>query len=659
MDKEIDTIKNMKENGAFKKYIEYIVFPYYKNLVPGTKINLEFPITILVGKNGSGKSSTLHALYGAPYWKSCADFWFSTEVDPIEETGGEGKNRFFYGYREDKQSEIKEVMKTRMRRGSKTKEEDPDYWETSKPIKKDGMTAQTRNDPVKKEVVYLDFRAEVSAFDKIFHFAKGDISGKKDLLRKRSKYLNRLFNGEAMRFPGAPDEKVGVVKELNDEMKKKISSILGKEYVSIKVAEHSLFKNPGTSIYVKTKLSSRYSEANAGSGEVAVIQLVKKIEEAQEYSLILLDEPEVSIHPGAQEKLKEYLLEVTKRKKLQVVISSHSPILIRDMPSEAIKLYITNSQGRFEVKENVDYREAFYDLEDCVSDKKIIFCEDFAAKNIVEQVLKRMDKTQYFDVEFNPGGEKTLLTKYLPTFVTHDFFKERVFLVLDGDMQTDYVYNADELTVKQEKDVSYMKECVKKAYGVDIQAYVDGGNGGKREDQEIDAYKEYLKYYTDSVFYLPSKSIPEKILLESQYVKQQYPSIVNEKVDITNDNAKKIFATISEADYGNEEHINDLIQKLAYKWSMEDSSNKKRVEEIVNEIYKELKENIPATITILRNKYADVEIISKGEFKALPVVLEEISPLDKTMKDVLFSLYKMSLQIKRCGRISHIYIYKM
>ena len=378
----------------------------------------------------------------------------------------------------------------------------------------------------------------------------------------------------------------GFVKDFIDEMKKKISSILGKEYVSIKVAEHSLFKNPGTSIYVKTKLSSRYSEANAGSGEVAVIQLVKKIEEAQEYSLILLDEPEVSIHPGAQEKLKEYLLEVTKRKKLQVVISSHSPILIRDMPSEAIKLYITNSQGRFEVKENVDYREAFYDLEDCVSDKKIIFCEDFAAKNIVEQVLKRMDKTQYFDVEFNPGGEKTLLTKYLPTFVTHDFFKERVFLVLDGDMQTDYVYNAEKLTVKQEKDVSYMKECVKKAYGVDIQAYVDGGNGGKREDQEIDAYKEYLKYYTDSVFYLPSKSIPEKILLESQYVKQQYPSIVNEKVDITNDNAKKIFATISEADYGNEEHINDLIQKLAYKWSMEDSSNKKRVEEIVNEIYK-------------------------------------------------------------------------
>ena len=66
-------------------------------------------------------------------------------MDPIEETGGQGRNRFFYGYKENKNSEIKEVMKTRMRRGSKTKEIDPDYWETSKPIKKDGMSAQKRN----------------------------------------------------------------------------------------------------------------------------------------------------------------------------------------------------------------------------------------------------------------------------------------------------------------------------------------------------------------------------------------------------------------------------------------------------------------------------------------------------------------------------------
>lgn len=63
---KILTIQKMKEKNVFKNYIEYIQFPFFKNLMPGTRINFTFPITILVGKNGSGKSSTLHALYGAP-----------------------------------------------------------------------------------------------------------------------------------------------------------------------------------------------------------------------------------------------------------------------------------------------------------------------------------------------------------------------------------------------------------------------------------------------------------------------------------------------------------------------------------------------------------------------------------------------------------------
>lgn len=585
MDNKINTIKKMKSRGVFKNYIEYMTFPYYKNLTPGTRINFIFPITILVGKNGSGKSSTLHALYGAPYWKSCSDFWFSTEVDPIEETGGQGRNRFFYGYRENKNSDIKEVMKTRMRRGSKTKVEDPDYWETSKPIKKDGMISTRRNDPIKKDVVYLDFRAEVSAFDKIFHFAKGNLAEKKELLRKRSKYLNRLFNNEPMKFPGVQDEKIGKVYELGRETKEIISTILSKEYVSIKVAEHSLFQNPGTSIYVKTKISSKYSEANAGSGEVAVIQLVKRIEKAKEYSLVLLDEPEVSIHPGAQEKLKEYLLEAVIKKKLQIVISTHSPILIKDMPIESIKLYITNSQGRFVIKEDVDYQEAFYDLEDCVSDKKIIFCEDFAAKKLVEKVLERMDKKQYFDIEYNPGGEKTLVTKYLPTFMTHDFFKEKVFLVLDGDMQTDYIFDEEKLTVKHQRDITFLKQCVKDAYGVEIPVYTDGGADGKRKDQECEAYIEYLRYYNSNVFYLPSKEIPETIILNSEYAQKLYENIISDNDDISNENAKALLCKISRFDYGNEEHINDIIEKLSYHWSLEENQNKSDMQEILNEIY--------------------------------------------------------------------------
>lgn len=107
--KNVNVIANMKRDNIFPNYIEYIQFPFFKNMQKNTKINFSYPLTVLVGRNGSGKSSVLHALYGAPENKSCADFWFSTEVDPIRES--DEPNRFFYGYREDKKSEIKEVMK--------------------------------------------------------------------------------------------------------------------------------------------------------------------------------------------------------------------------------------------------------------------------------------------------------------------------------------------------------------------------------------------------------------------------------------------------------------------------------------------------------------------------------------------------------------------
>lgn len=584
----IDTIQSMKEKGVFENYIEYIEFPFYKNLFPRTRINFTFPMTILIGKNGSGKTSTLHALYGAPKNQSCSDFWFSTEVDPIDESGD--KNRFFYGYKIDKHSSIQEVMKTRMKRGSDTKKEDPDYWETSRPLKKDGMLpledGKQRSAPINKDVIYLDFRAEVSAFDKVFNFSKGKLNERKQLLRDRSKYLNRLVHDEPMRFRGVADSVMGTVEELSEEEINTIGQILDKDYVSIKVAQHRLYKIDGTSFYVKTKINSRYSEANAGSGEIAVIQLVRKIHSAPDYALVLLDEPEVSIHPGAQEKLKIYLLDQIIKKKLQVVISTHSPILIDMMPNSAIKLFKTNPEGKFVVLEDVHYQEAFFDIEDKVLDKKLILCEDYVAKEIIDKTLKAMDKLQYFSVEYLSGGEKTLITKYVPAY-TNRTFDNKIFLILDGDMYTGVKFNEDDLTVSQSKDPKYLCELVKKVYGTPIEVFSDGGKGGEREDQKIQQYLQYLRFHNTNVFYLPDL-IPEMMLLNSNYVKTTYKDILAKYSEITNKNAKTILREITNFDFGDSdhEHLYSMVAILANKWSTENSISKEKLVKILEEIFK-------------------------------------------------------------------------
>jgi hypothetical protein len=88
-----------------------------------------------------------------------------------------------------------------------------------------------------------------------------------------------------------------------------------------------------------------------------------------------------------------------------------------------------------------------------------------------------------------------------------------------------------------------------------------------------------------SVFYLPNNSIPEKIILESKYAQQQYGDIIKTAREISNDNAKDILLNISKFDYGDECHVNDLIQKLSYKWSQECSLNKESMEVLLEKIY--------------------------------------------------------------------------
>lgn len=582
-EKLIDTIQTMKDRGAFKNYIEYIDFPFYKNMVERTRINFTFPLTVLVGKNGSGKSSTLHALFGAPRGKTCGDFWFSTEVDPILESGD--KNRYYYGYRESQSDEIKEVIKTRMKRGSETKKEDMDYWETSRPLKKDGMIYRKRCEPVDKKVLYLDFRAEVSAFDKVFHFSKGSIDENKTLLRQRSHYLKRLFAGESMRFPGLPDSQVGSMQVLKKDIVDKISWILGKEYESIKVAEHRLFKIWGTSIYLKMRTDSKYSEANAGSGEVAIIQLVRKVEEADEFALVLLDEPEVSVHPEAQEKLKIYLLDAIKRKKLQVVISSHSPAIIKDLPDSALKLFRTNNNGKFYVTEDINFQQAFYDVEGMALDKKLLLCEDESAKIIIEKTLKYMGKEDFFEIGYFAGGEKTLISHYAVPIMLEPSLKDKVYFILDGDMNTHYQFDEKLLTTEQINDVDYLESSVVSAFGTMPKIFTDSGDEERKKQQKCDIMLKYLRFYSDNIFYLPGDKIPEEIALSSEYAISNYKDILDGFDEVNALNAKEIIGKISFSEHGDYEHTGDTISKLLYKWSKEDGILKKEFMDVIDSIF--------------------------------------------------------------------------
>lgn len=554
----ISDIQGMKDRGVFREYIDYIRFPFYRNLEQNTKITFDFPFTVFVGQNGCGKSSTLQALYGAPDGKSVGNYWFSTKMDPIED-GGE-RPAFIYSYK-DRSGVTGEVLKTRIK-----KDMNPDYWEPSRPLRKYGMDLRNgaRFPAIKMNVIYIDFRAILSAFDKYFYYHDPinlQSKTKQDYLRNKSILLKKAIDENSIKMTGSKSQNKLPI-NLSDTELTYMSIILNKKYEKGTLIEHKFFKDWGYSILFSTPLSE-YSEAFAGSGETAVAILVHEMLKAQNNSLILLDEPEMSLHPGAQKRLKQFIFQQIKQKHHQVVISTHSPSLIEGLPSKAIKVFTQLPNGKFNVGDERLPEEAFYYIGQTLSSKKKIIVEDQLARDIIQNVIDAIgvDCASLFYIEFHPGGH---------TIIKSDFIKvysqdvgDKVFVILDGDQKiVQNHFDIGDIPVslyreeQQDQLLKCLKEKVQEQVGFDIEFHPDGNSSGGNKEQLIKLMESYLQYYFEKVHYLPLTT-PESIIWDDAYATRSLEAHFNgesaehiiSQIDETSDFKEK-FRIYSEIVYG-------------------------------------------------------------------------------------------------------------
>jgi predicted ATPase len=534
---ELDALEAMREKVhlVFPAYIAHIRFPRYKNMAPGTRLDFNFPITALVGANGSGKTSILNALYGAPKGYQTGEFWFSTKVDPIEEGGG-SPNRFIYGHYSRSYARIVETRKARVRKVSKGRD-DPNYWEPTKEAPGDGMMVPAlaageklegrsldRWNPVSRKVLYINFRKELSAFDKYFYFGKdpverqsGKVPGskrvlsKKDVVRKDAGLLAKVLevgDTSAMHY----GRKVATENRLLTSIElTTVSFVLGRKYSEARLVRHRLFKGEdGISIRFKTAFG-QYSEAFAGSGEVSVTSCVIQVLAAKNGTLLLLDEPEVSLHPGAQERLLAFLARAAKVQKLQVVFSTHSPHLISALPDDAIKTFVQLKDGSFSVIPSTHPYAAFRRLGATGAEGILVLVEDRLAQSVVQQALRLLDDAELrkvFRVEYVSGGSSAVLTYRIPVFMEGS---SNVLVLLDGDQKKAPFRDPDTIPVVQNGELGNL---IFDEVGVRPHWLIDGGATGGVTPQRISAQRRYLRWVYDNLKYLPLSS-PEEIVLKA------------------------------------------------------------------------------------------------------------------------------------------------
>lgn len=521
---KVDTIRSLLANGKLEPYIRHIRFPQYKNIHPFTRIDFTFPITALVGANGTNKSSLLKALYGSPGNNNLGNYWFSTETDPILE-GDDYPNCFIYGYLNNHINETVEVLKTRVSNNN-----DPDYWEPSRPIRryemapmpendeKDTNRSKTRWKAITKKVELFDFRHALSAFDRYFYygdFSKDEtFSDKKIFLRSRSPHLRSAIDSGTKTYQYYNVERI-IKKQnrtLSPEELKEVTTILDRDYDEITLIGHRFFKNEGFTARIKNT-SHHYTEAFAGSGEFAVIMLVTQIMSAQQNSLILLDEPEVSLHPGAQERLLSFLANQVIKNKHQIIFTTHSPSLIRGLPPDAIKVLSLERRTSKVILNSQEStpEEAFLQIGEPISGEKTIIAEDKLAVEIIKRSL-RIYNPAYLNIlnfRYFPGGASVLFNHYVTPYSAES--RKKVLCLFDGDQKPEKDWpKSAEISKLDSQDLG---QLIKNLTGCDIKFPINSGDAESKAKQTEIAQRAFLEWSSAYVRYLPGDKNPEYFVL--------------------------------------------------------------------------------------------------------------------------------------------------
>ncbi|MFD2255782.1 ATP-dependent endonuclease [Luteolibacter algae] len=531
-------IAGLVKGGKFTKFIDFIEFSNYKNFQKGLRVEFLFPLTVVVGQNGCGKTSLLHALYGAPGGKSPGRWWFGTSLDPIVEElrtsqkrkrrlATEEKAAFWYGYH-DVSGVAREVVKMRI-----LKPGDPDYWEPSRPIAAYGMQLnedKSRDTAIQMQSEYFNLKTQLNAFDRAFYYSEPEELTKKilylaywkslralgrksaariqDFIRYRSEKLRKvLVEGKEISHRSCNQHKQRVA--LSNEELETISYIIGRKYTHGYILEHRFYGSWGISTYFRTDARS-YSEAFAGSGESAVAQMVHEIMSGASNRLLLIDEPETSLHPGAQERLLVFILDQIASKFLQVVISSHSPVFVRHLPEKAIHVLHANIDGKVEHRQNISPDEAFHSIGHPTENVTQIYVEDILAKQMLDAVISAEGEafSNRFHVSYSPGGTGDM--KQDAANLQYHRFAQRVHYVFDGDQALN-TKNIELNNIGIDSTCDDIDELIKEQYGSKISFRQ---NSNMNEDTKREMRINFIKF-ANTHFHLLPFDTPEAALWDT------------------------------------------------------------------------------------------------------------------------------------------------
>jgi len=327
--KEIETIRGQFLAGQWPQFLQMVSINGLRGW-SGQAIEFNFPVVAVVGENGSGKSTLL---------KTAACVYDNDDKDKRFRPA-----TFFVETVWDRISGVE--INARVRRGVNV-----DNIKISKPTQRWRVPEKSP----KRNVYLLDI-SRTLPLDASAGYAK-------------------IARSAAAEIESA---------DIDDEFRKYMAYVLGRDYKKARFTTTDV--DAKRRVGLLEREFGELSQFHQGAGEDATLDLFSMLQGLPEYSLLIIDEVEASLHPRAQRRLIRFLLWLARIRKAQIILSTHSQFVLDELPQEARILLLPGPHG-LNVVYGVSAQFAMSHLDDDVHPELYVFVEDREAAVLLREIL--------------------------------------------------------------------------------------------------------------------------------------------------------------------------------------------------------------------------------------------------------------------------------
>lgn len=353
-------------------------------------VDFKYPITVIAGENGCGKSTILSLV-------SCA-FHNTTPFCPMSLLSNTKRQRTYYTYSDffafttEERGFMRDIQITSTFLTDKPKNTDT---RSKSPRKGQWKDYATRP---KRPVSFLGINRILPPSESLTY-------------RNYSAY----FGSDNLET----DE--------NAMLTKYMTQIFGRRYDGFSLRKHHKYR-----LYGCNRGGSIYTGFNMGAGENAVLQLLHEILSAGKGALIVVDEIELGLHVRAQKQLMVVLKELCQQYCTQIICSSHSPTIIGSVPPEG-RILLRPKDNGVDVIYNITPEMAMSELSGIPHAELFVFVEDEVAKDFILSILPSSIRRRIKIIIY--GSADGSLLYAISTHLRED--RRNFVVIMDGDKRKD------------------------------------------------------------------------------------------------------------------------------------------------------------------------------------------------------------------------------